>query len=146
MYFLSDVCDTPDCPFVHPAHTPGWDLLKTKWNVTHRDLDFPVLNYLAKKPTDQQDAILTSFSALDLGEVVNLSAYLSSVIHKMEKNKPLKPVTPSPFRPPPSVEGLARRPSPPPSLPLRSGKLMTSQPTLSKALPPSPPPSRSPLK
>jgi len=106
MYFLSDVCDTPDCPFVHPAHTPGWDLLKTKWNVTHRDLDFPVLNYLAKKPTDQQDAILTSFSALDLGEVVNLSAYLSSVIHKMEKNKPLKPVTPVPLPTPAVVEGL----------------------------------------
>eukprot|EP00667_Euglena_gracilis_P002611 EG_transcript_2613 len=94
MNFLADVCDNSKCLYVHPMGTPGWNLLSEKWGYTYKDFDYPVLNYLAKKPFDQQEAILANYAALSLGDVKNLSAFLSSVIHKMEKNKPLKPVMP----------------------------------------------------
>eukprot|EP00667_Euglena_gracilis_P007040 EG_transcript_7108 len=85
--FLVDQCHAADCPFVHPHSTPGWDLLADRWQKTFRDLDYPVLSYLAKKAPEQQEAILRQLAADDLSEVENLSAYLSVLIFKTQKKK-----------------------------------------------------------
>lgn len=61
---------------------PDWDALRDKWQITYKDLDYTVLNFLCKKTTEEQDNILASLAALDLRGIHNLSAYLSSMIQK----------------------------------------------------------------
>eukprot|EP00997_Jenningsia_sp_PLL12_P006479 NODE_3028_length_827_cov_65.272494_g2515_i0.p1 GENE.NODE_3028_length_827_cov_65.272494_g2515_i0~~NODE_3028_length_827_cov_65.272494_g2515_i0.p1 ORF type:complete len:189 (-),score=44.92 NODE_3028_length_827_cov_65.272494_g2515_i0:261-779(-) len=86
LYFLAGMCPRGNqCPYVHPCNGPGWDLLEQRWGITFRDFDFTVLNYLSKKPTTHQDAILTDLADANLRSVKNLSAYLSSVIQKAEQ-------------------------------------------------------------
>eukprot|EP00668_Euglena_longa_P041721 GGOE01054943.1.p1 GENE.GGOE01054943.1~~GGOE01054943.1.p1 ORF type:complete len:594 (+),score=101.98 GGOE01054943.1:26-1807(+) len=93
LYFLVDQCLNPDCPFVHPHRTPGWDLLAEKWSKSFRDFDYPVLSYLAKKAPEQQEAILLQLAEGPLDSVQNLSAYLSVLIFKTQKRKKGSPTT-----------------------------------------------------
>jgi hypothetical protein len=66
------------------VNTPGWNALREQWNVTYKDLDYAVLNYLSKKTMQQQDEILLALAESNIQGVVNLSAYLSSQIQKYE--------------------------------------------------------------
>jgi hypothetical protein len=60
----------------------GWNALRDNWQVTYRDLDYTVLNFLCKKTIAEQDEILVALASLDLRGIHNLSAYLSSMIQK----------------------------------------------------------------
>eukprot|EP00667_Euglena_gracilis_P010543 EG_transcript_10741 len=83
LYFLAGLCtEEKGCTWVHPVNTRGWDALRDKWQITYKDLDYTVLNFLCKKTTEEQDNILASLAALDLRGIHNLSAYLSSMIQK----------------------------------------------------------------
>eukprot|EP00668_Euglena_longa_P040507 GGOE01053331.1.p1 GENE.GGOE01053331.1~~GGOE01053331.1.p1 ORF type:complete len:372 (-),score=19.53 GGOE01053331.1:119-1234(-) len=83
LYFLAGLCtEEKGCTWVHPVNTRGWDTLRDKWQITFKDLDYTVLNFLCKKTTEEQDNILASLAALDLRSIHNLSAYLSSMIQK----------------------------------------------------------------
>jgi len=87
IYFLAGCCAKPECSYVHPCGTEGWDTLEERWGITFKQLDYNVLNYLAKKPLHQQDTILLSFASMDLTKVKNLSAYLSTVVLKFEQSR-----------------------------------------------------------
>eukprot|EP00668_Euglena_longa_P007634 GGOE01009150.1.p1 GENE.GGOE01009150.1~~GGOE01009150.1.p1 ORF type:complete len:470 (-),score=62.68 GGOE01009150.1:1318-2700(-) len=87
IFFLAGVCQDPACTYIHPHRSPMWDLLEQRWGCTYKDLDYPVLNYLCKKPPGHREAILQAFADINLGDVQNWSAYLSSMVHKQEKRK-----------------------------------------------------------
>lgn len=83
LYFLAGLCtEDKACTWVHPVNTKGWDSLRDSWQITYKDLDYTVLNFLCKKNTEEQDNILTSLAGMDLRGIHNLSAYLSSMIQK----------------------------------------------------------------
>ena len=84
LYFLAGLCENHNCPWVHPVNTRGWNALRDNWNVTYKEMDYTVLNFLSKKSVDEQDDILASLAAMDLRSINNLSAYLSSMIHKYD--------------------------------------------------------------
>eukprot|EP01010_Urceolus_cornutus_P001659 NODE_221_length_1981_cov_311.202381_g176_i0.p1 GENE.NODE_221_length_1981_cov_311.202381_g176_i0~~NODE_221_length_1981_cov_311.202381_g176_i0.p1 ORF type:complete len:462 (-),score=105.97 NODE_221_length_1981_cov_311.202381_g176_i0:548-1933(-) len=85
-HFLAGLCGSTDevCKYVHPVRTKGWIALNERWNVSYKDLDYAVLNYLCKKPVEQQNEILLLLADMNLRTVKNLSAYLSSLIQKHE--------------------------------------------------------------
>lgn len=82
LYFLADLCTDERCCWVHPINTAGWNLLRDKWSITYKDLDYTVLNFLSKKTVPEQDRILGSLADMDLKVIHNLPAYLSSMIQK----------------------------------------------------------------
>ena len=84
LYFLAGLCTCEDCWWVHPVNTRGWIALRDTWNITYKDLDYTVLNFLSKKTIREQDDILSSLADMDLRVIHNLPAYLSSMIQKYD--------------------------------------------------------------
>eukprot|EP00906_Rhabdomonas_costata_P023149 RCo033327 len=64
--------------------TAGWAALREIWNIVPSDMDAAVLAELALKPALAQDELLLGFAAVDLSEIRNLSAYLTSVMKEHE--------------------------------------------------------------
>lgn len=84
LYFLAGLCTDERCCWVHPVNTRGWNLLRERWQITYKDLDYTVLNFLSKKTIPEQDNILSSLADMDLTIIHNLPAYLSSMIQKYD--------------------------------------------------------------
>lgn len=62
----------------------GWTALRELWGILPSNLDEAVLTYLARKAPAEQEQILLSFAAIDLGSIQNLSAYLNCLIKEHE--------------------------------------------------------------
>jgi hypothetical protein len=63
----------------------GWKALQQVWNIIPADLDSAALSYLHTKPHYLQQHILLALCAADLARVKKLSAFMSCVVHKLER-------------------------------------------------------------
>ena len=57
------------CPFVHPEHTQGWDLLRERWGLTHHSVDFRALSFLCKHPPEHRELILLELCDANLRQL-----------------------------------------------------------------------------
>jgi hypothetical protein len=67
----------------------GWKSLQQIWNIIPANLDSAALSYLHMKPHYLQQHILLTLCTTNLGNVKNLSAFMSCVVHKLETPFPV---------------------------------------------------------
>lgn len=85
--FLIGLCESSrQCGAVHPADTPGWNALLTRWNVSYREIDFAAITSICKHTFEVREGILHHFAGLNIGAIPNISSSLSKLISGYKKN------------------------------------------------------------
>lgn len=67
----------------------GWKVLQQQWNVNPDNVDTGALSYLRSKPSHLQQHVLLVLATTKLGNVKNLSAFLTTLILEMETAPPV---------------------------------------------------------
>ena len=64
--FLAGQCGDPQCGSFHPEGTAGWELLRTRWGLSHRDFDYAVLLHLSTHSAEAREAIVGRLATANL--------------------------------------------------------------------------------